>query len=266
VACGLCRHDYHPQILVETTAAAPSCPHWRPVGICLWLWCSPFGCSVETPLKVEHYNPDLVVSAYNEVGGNPWWEIRLTLGLAQKVAVQGLLGALLPVAIDSAGNHNLVFREADAIGHPMTSLAERAGDFGLLCESQTTPFVPYFQSGLDALAWRQEVPEILYAASSIPGRLRQPPQHRPGIGAPEVNGLAIEEVGRQMRIYPGRRVQVHGSGKGVLVSTRAATVTAERLLVSAGRTPNLPEGLTDLCPLDRNGRPTNQLPPPEGVV
>jgi len=76
-----------------------------------------------------------------------------------------------------------------------------------------------------------------------------------GIGDPEVNGLAIEEVGRQMRIYPGRRVQVHGSGKGVVVSAGAASVSAERLLVSAGRTPNLPEGLTDLCPLDRNGRP-----------
>jgi len=76
-----------------------------------------------------------------------------------------------------------------------------------------------------------------------------------GIGDPEVNGLAIEEVGRQMRIYPGRRVQVHGSGKGVVVSAGAATVTADRLLVSAGRTPNLPEGLLDLCPLDRNGRP-----------
>jgi len=76
-----------------------------------------------------------------------------------------------------------------------------------------------------------------------------------GIGDPEVNGLAIEEVSRQMRIYPGRRVQVHGSGKGVVVSAGAASVSAERLLVSAGRTPNLPEGLTDLCPLDRNGRP-----------
>jgi hypothetical protein len=27
--------------------------------------------------------------------------------------------------------------------------------------------VPYFQSGLDALAWRQEIPEIFYAASSM---------------------------------------------------------------------------------------------------
>jgi integrating conjugative element protein (TIGR03756 family) len=121
-----------------------------------------------------------VVSAYNELGGNPCWEIRLTLGLAQKVAVQRVLGALLPVPIDSAGNRaegafdhrdhcNLAFREVDAIGHPLTSLSELAGDFGLVCESQTMPFVPYFQSGLDALAWRQEVPEILYPASSIPG-------------------------------------------------------------------------------------------------
>ena len=40
---------------------------------------------------------------------------------------------------------------------------------GLLCPSQTTPLVPYFQSGLDALAWRQEIPEIFYPASLIPG-------------------------------------------------------------------------------------------------
>ena len=40
---------------------------------------------------------------------------------------------------------------------------------GLLCQSQTTSFVPYFQSGLDALSWRQEVPEIFYPASFIPG-------------------------------------------------------------------------------------------------
>ncbi len=150
-----------------------------PVGICLWLRCSFFGCTVATSLKIAHYNPDLVVSAYNELGGNPWLEIRATLGLAQKVAVQGILGSLLPVPIDSAGNRtegsfdqdhrNLVFREVDAIGHPMAVLNDLLPDMGLLCESQATPFFPYFQSGLDALAWRQEVPEMFYPASLIPG-------------------------------------------------------------------------------------------------
>ena len=168
-----------PQIITQTTTAAVSCMQWMPVGVCFWLRCSWSGCSVRTSIKVGHYSPDLVVSTYNELGGNPWAEIRATLGLAQKTAATGLLGALLPVPIDSAGNRtegtserdheNLVFRETDAIGHPLSSLTGLVAGVGLLCPSETTAFFPYFQSGLDALAWRQEVPEIFYPASLIPG-------------------------------------------------------------------------------------------------
>ena len=88
-----------PQIVAQTTTAAFSCMRWMPIGTCFWLRCSWTGCSVRTSIKVGHYNPDLVVSTYNELGGNPWTEIRATLGLAQKTAATGLLGALLPVPI-----------------------------------------------------------------------------------------------------------------------------------------------------------------------
>lgn len=168
-----------PQIVAQTIAAAPACMRWMPVGLCFWLHCDWTGCRVRTSVKVGHYNPDLVVSAYNELGGNPWMEIGATLGLTQKTAATGLLGALLPIPLDSAGNRtegsasrdhqNLVFRETDAIGHPMASLAGAVAGVGLLCNTQGTSLVPYLQSGLDALAWRQEVPEIFYPASLIPG-------------------------------------------------------------------------------------------------
>ncbi len=168
-----------PQIVARTTSATLSCMRWMPIGACFWLHCSWHGCSVRTSIKVGHYNPDLVVSTYNELGGNPWAEIRVTLGLAQKTAANGLLGALLPVPIDSAGNRtegtsardhkNLVYRETDAIGHPLSSLSGIVAGLGLLCPSQTTAFFPYFQSGLDAVSWRQEVPEIFYPASLLPG-------------------------------------------------------------------------------------------------
>ena len=169
-----------PAIVAGTAAATPACIRWMPVGLCFWLYCSWSGCRVRTSVKVGHYNPDLAVAAYNELGGNPWAEIRATLGLAQQAAATGLLGALLPVPLESAGNRtegttghrdhkNLVFRETDAIGHPLASLSGVAAGVGLLCQSQTTPLFPYFQSGLDALAWRQEVPEIFYPASLIPG-------------------------------------------------------------------------------------------------
>ena len=82
---------------------------WMPVGGCFWLRCSLFECSIETAVKVGHYTPDLVVSVYNELGGNPWSEIRATLGLAQRTAATGLLGTLLPVPIDSAGGASALF-------------------------------------------------------------------------------------------------------------------------------------------------------------
>ena len=152
-----------PGIVTKTSAAALSCMRWMSIGLCFWLDCSWTGCGIDVSLKIGHYNPDLVVSTYNTLGGNPWTEIRATLGLAQKAAATGLLGAFAPVPIDSAGNRtegtskardhkNLIFRETDAIGHPLQLLSGLVSGTGLLCPSQTTPLVPYFQSGLDALA------------------------------------------------------------------------------------------------------------------
>lgn len=84
------------------------------------------------------------------------------------------------MTIESAGNRteggrgnkdhrNLIFRETDVIGHPVSSLSGILVGTGYLCESETTSFYPYFMSGLDALSWRMEIPEMFYAASLIPG-------------------------------------------------------------------------------------------------
>ena len=168
-----------PQIITDTTSAALACMQWMPVGVCFWLQCSAYSCSVNTSLKVGHYNPDLVVSAYNELGGNPWQEIRAILGSLQTSAANGLLGALTSLPIESAGNRtegttrrdhkNLIFRETDAIGHPINALSGIAAGYGLSCQSQATAFLPYFQSGVDALAWRDSALEAFYPASVIPG-------------------------------------------------------------------------------------------------
>lgn len=168
-----------PEIIAGTAEASFACLQWRATGLCLWLDCGIFGCRVRTTLKVGHYNPDLVVSNYNTLGGNPWLEIRATLGIAQASAARSVLGALTGTVIGSAGNRtegtdrhdhrNLIFRETDAIGHPGLNLAFPVLPASLRCVSQARPFTPYFLSGLDALAWRSTVPESLYPASLIPG-------------------------------------------------------------------------------------------------
>jgi len=166
------------EIVSKTVDATFACMQWTPVGLCLWLRCSLFACDVESSLKIGHYNPDFVVSSYNELGRNPWDEIRSVLGGAQQAVANGILGRLAELPIDSAGNRtegtadnrdhkNLVFRETDVIGHPQQSFS---GVFlQTLCASQAQALVPYFQSGLDALSWRHAIPEIFYPASVTPG-------------------------------------------------------------------------------------------------
>lgn len=166
------------EITSQTAAAALACGRWQPVGTCFFLACSPFGCSVRTSLKVGHYNPDLVVSAYRKVGENPWAEMRSHLGTAAKAGgqaiVRGLIGADIGEGDRTEGTNardheNLRFKEADAIGHPIDSLASIVSFTGLFCPSEATSFFPYFQSTLDLLAWRTEVPESLFPEALIPG-------------------------------------------------------------------------------------------------
>ncbi|HDR9434662.1 TPA: TraU family protein, partial [Burkholderia multivorans] len=49
---------------------SPDCLAWRVVGVCYWLSCSMFGCTVQTSVKVRHYVPDAVVSSYSRTGAN----------------------------------------------------------------------------------------------------------------------------------------------------------------------------------------------------
>jgi integrating conjugative element protein (TIGR03756 family) len=164
------------EIISRTAEASLACMQWTPVGLCFWLQCTWFSCEVESSLKIGHYNPDLVVSSYNELGENPWREIRSVLGSVQRQAAQGILGRLGGVAANSAGNRtegranrehkNLIFRETDVIGHPSVTLPLPGN---VACASSVNAFVPYFLSGLDALSWRHAMPEGLYPASVVPG-------------------------------------------------------------------------------------------------
>lgn len=166
------------EIISQTAEATFACLSWQPVGLCFWLRCSLIECNVETSLKVGHYNPDLVVSSYNELANNPWQDIRSLLGGAQETVAGGLLRRFIDVPVESSGNRsegtqgsrdhkNLIYREADAIGHPL-ALLPRTSPL-TLCDSQATAFRPYFLSALDAWAWRFGLLESLYPESLIPG-------------------------------------------------------------------------------------------------
>src|SRR3569832_2420767 len=181
---------------LESTASAVSrdCVDYCIVGSCIKLQCSLLGgCKIKVYPKVRHYNPDFMVAAYNEVGDNPWREMQALLNLPQEVTLAALIGALtnVPPGGGSLGPGNTLqdiqFKEVDVIGHPLaganqqlvsdvanTVEGDAAGVFaGQVCPTRVTPMVPYFQSSLDALAWRFPTADLLEPAAWVPGRRRQ---------------------------------------------------------------------------------------------
>ncbi|MEF8621805.1 TIGR03756 family integrating conjugative element protein [Escherichia coli] len=151
---------------IAASALTPDCVKYRVVGLCYWLYCTPFGCTVRTSVKVSHFRPDLVVSAYSNTGQNTWAEMSLLSPPLPGVAEGG--GDTNP---RSASQHSKVrFKNADAIGFPAgDELAKFFTQFGYICSPSSQPFQPYFLSQLDTLAWRSGVPEMTYPEALTPG-------------------------------------------------------------------------------------------------
>ncbi|WP_321897216.1 TIGR03756 family integrating conjugative element protein [Burkholderia cepacia] len=150
---------------IIASALSPDCLAYRVVGICYWLDCGAFGCTVRTSVKVRHYIPDAVVSSYANTGQNPWTE----------VALMSAPNATAQAGGDGTNNqdheNNLSkFKNADVIGHPAGVVFSRfARSFGYTCPGAGTPLMPYLLSTLDTVAWRYNVPESVYPKALVPG-------------------------------------------------------------------------------------------------
>lgn len=144
---------------IMASSASTSCLDYKVVGTCFWLFCTKFGCKIRTSTKIKHYIPEVVVSSYNHQAQNPWVEMNFLSN--------GVKG----------GNYQsphkdytqATFKNVDVIGHPQGAISQMLNSTGYYCKSQTTPFVPYYLSGLDFLAWRFGVPEMVYPEALIPG-------------------------------------------------------------------------------------------------
>lgn len=173
--------DFTSADIVAVAGSNSDCLQWRVARICFWLVCGLFYCSIETSAKVAHNLPDLVVTSYNQPGESPWIEGRAVAGAVSTGAGAGLIAALtgLPFGggtLSSDNNENrqnLRFKEVDVIGSPTGVLTDVLADFtGYLCPSQVDPMLPYYLSGVDALAWRTGIPDKFRPEALTPG-LRQ---------------------------------------------------------------------------------------------
>ena len=150
---------------LAASALSPDCLTYRVTGVCYWLRCSTFGCQVKTSLKVRHYIPDAVVSSYAVTGQNPWAEVALMSPVNPTAQAGG------DDTVNQIHENTLLkFKNADVIGHPGTAVFNRfASQFGYSCVGAGTPFMPYLLSSFDFLAWRHNLPEMIYPEALTPG-------------------------------------------------------------------------------------------------
>lgn len=152
-------------VTIVASTLFPNCLEYRVTGICYWLLCTMFGCSVRTSVKMHHYVPDAFVSSYSNSGENPWIEVR-AMSLPNPTAQVGGDGTT-----NEAHEKNLAkFKNADAISHPGGYVfGQFASAFGYICAGTGTAFMPYLLSTLYTVAWALQHPRI-----AVPGRPKSP--------------------------------------------------------------------------------------------
>ncbi len=150
---------------ITSSVLSPNFLEYRVVGICFWLLCTPFGCTVKTSTKVRHFIPELVVSSYATTGNNSWTEMA-TLSYP----ISGAEGGGNLITPNTHRDNLPRFKNVDGIGHPGGWIATQlASQSGYACASGATAFIPYYLSTLDSLAWRHGIPESFYPEALMPG-------------------------------------------------------------------------------------------------
>jgi integrating conjugative element protein (TIGR03756 family) len=199
-------------LYAQATASWPACGMWHPSGVCFFLFCTMFGCSIKTSTRYSHMRPDLVVSTYHDLDNHPWPQVGLPIGQVALKASSVLYKAMIG---DSAGTRsrakrtdkNVRFRDGDAIGHPGGAFVA-PGD---ICPSGVQAFMPYYSSFTDGMSWRNFLPtDMLMPATWIPGMR-------------EVGNWPLNTWGN---VYPrtGWHTQQHEVKVGAVLSQRIADI------------------------------------------
>ncbi|WP_239496158.1 TIGR03756 family integrating conjugative element protein [Salinicola peritrichatus] len=154
---------------IAASALSFDCLEYEVIGICAWLNCGIWGCTVVTSIRVKNYVPELVVSSYENTGENPWTEMSYL-----SPPVGDALGGGRTTEEATTRHSNTHFKNVDVVGHPgnpgfYSYFQGSPYDLGFMCSGEAVSFNPYFISTLDALAWRSGVPESAYPEALTPG-------------------------------------------------------------------------------------------------
>lgn len=143
--------------IITSAVECTDCLDYKVVGVCFWLKCKLYSCSVETSVRVQHFMPDLVVSSYtfqSEWEDTKDWNSNPSGAIGQTESIQ-----------DQATP--LDFKSVDVITHPALPLFNSLMPSEYFCESMLkVPMMPHFLSSQDP-SWRDPGIEQIFPQSIL---------------------------------------------------------------------------------------------------
>ncbi len=160
------------EIFTNTASGLPQCLRYQVTGACFWLKCTMFGCKVVTSIKIAHFVPDAIVSVYHDPMKHPWTDY----GQAVTKAASGFGKSILRMPIDSAGSRhrddrtarNKLFRDADAIGHPLSLITSMLSGGSLSTQGPSSVAIP---TPAEMMRFPSTYGSIMQEWSSVPSNI-----------------------------------------------------------------------------------------------
>ncbi|WP_063664920.1 TraU family protein [Aliivibrio fischeri] len=169
--------------MAELTSASlqVGCVKWKPVGGCVWLTCTIFGCSTSTSVKVNNWNPDIAIQVMSDTKQASLGYTSATSEIFSEVGsyIMGLFGVPIgPNGLESTStgstrsastgsSSNLAYYDTVVVGNPALLQYEAAfsAAFGSVgwCSSPAVPLNIYYDSLMDAYEWRVGLTEAFFA-------------------------------------------------------------------------------------------------------
>ncbi|MFA0077675.1 TIGR03756 family integrating conjugative element protein [Vibrio artabrorum] len=151
---------------VLSSSACPDCLDYQVLGVCVWMTCTPSGCSTDESALVSHRLPETVVMSYPEVGEATWQPAGLSMPAAP-LSKNG--GRSTRRSVKGSDNVTMTFQNVDAIGHPgLETIYQYLEGTGYFLRTDVTAMKPYYASTLDPLGWRWNIPDMFKLSSYNP--------------------------------------------------------------------------------------------------
>tara|TARA_R110000850_G_scaffold145408_4_gene267492 strand:+ start:9803 stop:10834 length:1032 start_codon:yes stop_codon:yes gene_type:complete len=143
-------------MLMQASVDCVDCVDWKPVGICIWMTCTPWGCDFDYSVRFKNFVPDFVVTSYSNAK-TPFSEMQSLVDSSEYFGFAAGFATTQGKHVD-----HLRFKKAEVWGNPGVEIYNQLHDSSgeMICKSGITAYKPYYLWALDYVGWHMNIPDM----------------------------------------------------------------------------------------------------------